>query len=258
MSLTSDENKSVLWQVLANHPGMRSDSAQFRDRFERTLEEVQRSAAARGAAADLTELNKQVILGLSRPEQRAPAQKARTGVREERTAERELFSRQLERQQKDLAATLAPPKPKDIDFRELEDWRPVATMDATIAKRQADLTSITAEYNEAGAKKWIGVADQKGSDSLRIDRASEVSLKVTELQQASADGGNGRQPRRRVRFAGAEDADIGLLAKLKRKTSDIDILRSMQTDMKAILQNQREILRRLGPGPQELLPSSTL
>lgn len=252
MSLMSDDNKAVLWQVLSSHPGVQGDSAEFQDRFERTLEEIQGSAsAADGPAPSLTELNKQVLRRLTQaPIRTAYKRSAPQGVTQERAAERAVFDRRLKAQQDDLASKIAPPKPKAIDFRDLEDWRPVRDIDQAIAERAADLTKITAKYNEDGAKEWIGVPDKKVTSAIQIDRASEVSLEVTELRAARS----GQD--RRVRFAG-EDGNA-LLAKLKRKPAQGDALSAIRRDIKLLLDNQAEILRRLGPGPQELLPSSTL
>ena len=173
MSVISDENKSLLWQILKNHP-LAEDSHYF---DQLITEETQKIHRVRFKYhSDLTLMNKEIIKYFS-VLGKATSGSGGGAAKPPAPPVSKNFESRLKEQQDNFLKLANPSKPTDIDFTDKLEECAIPTMNTTLQQRERELLAIMEEYKEeSAAKKWIE-SDHKG-DKIKIDQKSVISLKA--------------------------------------------------------------------------------
>jgi len=213
MSVCSSQNKSLLWQLLSNHPNQKNNPKKFQHVLEYRVTEMNKNRFKFNN--DLMIMNKEIIKQLG-----------------------QIFEQNLKVQQNNFNTLINKQKPADIDFSDKTDDTPIDArmVDTTLQERERELKKIMAQYNpnENSAKQWL--TGESTSTHLKIDDSSNIKIEPTVLTDEMQE--------RRVRFEDGENTKpapvvnaISFLQKLK-KTDDEGIL----PYLKRIEENQAVII----------------
>jgi len=220
MSVHSTQNKSLLWQLLSNHPNQKTNPKKFQHVLEYRVTEMNKNRFKFNN--DLMIMNKEIIKQFA---QEIPKQQAKpTSKKTPPMTKGQIFEQNLKVQQTNFNTLINKQKPPDIDFSDKTDDTPIDArmVDTTLQERERELKKIMAEYNpnENSAKQWL--TGESTSTHLKIDGNSNIKIEPTVLTDE-----------RRVRFEVEENSTpvvtapvvnaMSFLQKLK-KTDDVDIL----------------------------------
>jgi hypothetical protein len=234
MSVCSSQNKSLLWQLLSNHPNQKNNPKKFQHVLEYRVTEMNKNRFKFNN--DLMIMNKEIIKQFA---QEIPKQQAKPAVKKTPPMTKgQIFEQNLKVQQNNFNTLINKQKPPDIDFSDKTDDTPIDArmVDTTLQERERELKKIMAEYNpnENSAKQWL--TGESTSTHLKIDDSSNIKIEPTVLTDEMQE--------RRVRFEDGENTKpapvvnaISFLQKLK-KTDDEGIL----PYLKRIEENQAVII----------------
>jgi len=221
MSVHSTQNKSLLWQLLSNHPNQKINSKKFQRVLEYRVTEMNKNRFKFNN--DLMIMNKEIIKQFA---QEMPKQQAKPAPQKSTPMTKgQVFEKKLKVQQNNFNTLINKQKPAEIDFSDKTDDTPIDArmVDTTLQERERELKKIMAEYNpnEKSAKQWL--TGESTSAHLKIDDSSNIKIEPTVLTD--------KMQERRVRFEVEENSTpaapvvnaMSFLQKLK-KTDDVDIL----------------------------------
>ena len=239
MSICSSQNKSLLWQLLSNHPNQKNNPKKFQHVLEYRVTEMNKNRFKFNN--DLMMMNKEIIKQFA---QEMPKQQPTKPVTKKTPpmTKGQIFEQNLKVQQNNFNTLINKQKPADIDFSDKTDDTPIDArmVDTTLQERERELKKIMAQYNpnENSAKQWL--TGESTSTHLKIDDSSNIKIEPTVLTDEIQE--------RRVRFEVEENTKptapavnaISFLQKLK-KTDDSGIL----PYLKRIEENQAVIINLL-------------
>ena len=237
MSVHSTQNKSLLWQLLSNHPNQKINSKKFQRVLEYRVTEMNKNRFKFNN--DLMIMNKEIIKQFA---QEMPKQQAKPAPQKSTPMTKgQVFEKKLKVQQNNFNTLINKQKPAEIDFSDKTDDTPIDArmVDTTLQERERELKKIMAQYNpnENSAKQWL--TGESTSTHLKIDDSSNIKIEPTVLTD--------EMPERRVRFEVEQNTKpapvvnaISFLQKLK-KTDDEGIL----PYLKRIEENQAVIIHYL-------------
>ena len=236
MSVFSSQNKSLLWQLLSNHPNQKSNPKKFQHVLEYRVTEMNKNRFKFNN--DLMVMNKEILKQFAQemPKPTKPETKKPPSM-----TKGQIFEQNLKVQQNNFDTLINKQKPADIDFSDKTDDEPIDArmVDTTLQERERELKKIMAQYNpnENSAKQWL--TGESTSSHLKIDDSSNIKIEPTVLTDEIQE--------RRVRFEVEENTPvtpavnaISFLQKLK-KTDDEGIL----PYLKRIEENQSVIINLL-------------
>ena len=229
MSVFSSQNKSLLWQLLSDHPNQKNNPKKFQHVLEYRVTEMNKNRFKFNN--DLMMMNKEIIKQFT---QEIPKQQSEPPKKTPMT-KGQVFEQNLKVQQNNFNTLINKQKPADIDFSDKTDDSPidVRMVDTTLQEREHELKKIMAQYNpnENSAKQWL--TGESTSTHLKIDDSSNIKIEPTILTNE-----------RRVRFeADSATAPVNAMSFLQKlKKTDDGIL----PYLKRIEENQVVII--LGQG----------
>jgi len=229
MSVVSDGNKLMLWQLLANHPLRRGDEETFRVYFNEAVISVHRD---RGRYQDLTAMNKQIILLLSKIKQ-VPSLAPSQLLPREQNAPASLEAR-VKSHEDELVQSVEHAKPADIDFRDTSEGPPTRNVDNAMKERENELHRIMGKYDSPHASKWLSNGGES-DENIKIDHT--VSLPLDPVKVAN-DGG--KKVTFHVQDRAPAQNEMSFLSKLKKKAPETNYLPNNKVDI--VIRNQEEIL----------------
>jgi len=217
MSVFSSQNKSLLWQLLSNHPNQKSNPKKFQHVLEYRVTEMNKNRFKFNN--DLMVMNKEILKQFAQemPKQTKPAIKKAPSM-----TKGQIFEQNLKVQQNNFDTLINKQKPADIDFSDKTDDEPIDArmVDTTLQERERELKKIMAQYNpnENSAKQWL--TGESTSSHLKIDDSSNIKIEPTVLTD--------EMPERRVRFEVEENTSVApvvnavsFLQKLKKTDEGI-------------------------------------
>jgi DNA-binding CsgD family transcriptional regulator len=232
MSVNSNDNKALLWNLLSNHPNQKSDPKKFQSVLEYRVNEIHRNRFKFGN--NLMTMNKEIIKQFASEmpaqHQKPPQQKP------QQLSKGKIFEQRLKRQQDNFNKLINGTKPKEIDFSDKTEESPIDArmVDDTLQQRELELKNIMAQYdtNSKNANEWLKGQETSTSKHLKIDKKTNVKIE--------SDVVNVPTKERRVRFEVEEKPTkpISFLDKLKK----IDVKDEIITHLKRIEEKQNLIL----------------
>jgi len=225
MSVFSSQNKSLLWQLLSDHPNQKNNTKKFQHVLEYRVTEMNKNRFKFNN--DLMMMNKEIIKQFT---QEIPKQQSEPPKKTPMT-KGQVFEQNLKVQQNNFNTLINKQKPADIDFSDKTDDSPidVRMVDTTLQEREHELKKIMAQYNpnENSAKQWL--TGESTSTHLKIDDSSNIKIEPTILTNE-----------RRVRFeADSATAPVNAMSFLQKlKKTDDGIL----PYLKRIEENQSVII----------------
>ena len=225
MSVFSSQNKSLLWQLLSDHPNQKNNPKKFQHVLEYRVTEMNKNRFKFNN--DLMIMNKEIIKQFT---QEIPKQQSEPPKKTPMT-KGQVFEQNLKVQQNNFNTLINKQKPADIDFSDKTDDSPidVRMVDTTLQEREHELKKIMAQYNpnENSAKQWL--TGESTSTHLKIDDSSNIKIEPTILTNE-----------RRVRFeADSATAPVNAMSFLQKlKKTDDGIL----PYLKRIEENQSVII----------------
>jgi|TARA_R110002074_G_scaffold154287_6_gene309786 hypothetical protein len=225
MSVFSSQNKSLLWQLLSDHPNQKNNPKKFQHVLEYRVTEMNKNRFKFNN--DLMMMNKEIIKQFT---QEIPKQQSEPPKKTPMT-KGQVFEQNLKVQQNNFNTLINKQKPADIDFSDKTDDSPidVRMVDTTLQEREHELKKIMAQYNpnENSAKQWL--TGESTSTHLKIDDSSNIKIEPTILTNE-----------RRVRFeADSATAPVNAMSFLQKlKKTDDGIL----PYLKRIEENQSVII----------------
>jgi len=217
MSVFSSQNKSLLWQLLSNHPNQKSNPKKFQHVLEYRVTEMNKNRFKFNN--DLMVMNKEILKQFAQemPKQAKPETKKPPSM-----TKGQIFEQNLKVQQNNFDTLINKQKPADIDFSDKTDDEPIDArmVDTTLQERERELKKIMAQYNpnENSAKQWL--TGESTSSHLKIDDSSNIKIEPTVLTD--------EMPERRVRFEVEENTSVApvvnavsFLQKLKKTDEGI-------------------------------------
>ena len=223
MSVHSTQNKSLLWQLLSNHPNQKTNPKKFQHVLEYRVTEMNKNRFKFNN--DLMIMNKEIIKQFA--QEANHQQTTKPPSQPAAMSKAQVFEKNLKAQQNNFNTLINKQKPPDIDFSDKTDDTPIDArmVDTTLQERERELKKIMAEYNpnENSAKQWL--TGESTSTHLNIDDSSNIKIEPTVLTNEMRE--------RRVTFEVEENTApavtepvvnaMSFLQKLK-KTDDVDIL----------------------------------
>jgi hypothetical protein len=217
MSVFSSQNKSLLWQLLSDHPNQKNNPKKFQHVLEYRVTEMNKNRFKFNN--DLMVMNKEILKQFAQemPKQAKPETKKPPSM-----TKGQIFEQNLKVQQNNFDTLINKQKPADIDFSDKTDDEPIDArrVDTTLQERERELKKIMAQYNpnENSAKQWL--TGESTSTHLKIDDSSNIKIEPTVLTD--------EMPERRVRFEVEENTSVApvvnavsFLQKLKKTDEGI-------------------------------------
>ena len=207
MSINSNENKKMIWDLLSStfpeNLSVRQKMMQFiddvsqtlhRDRFKyksniMTMNKILLSECKKYLAKCIQESNQiQKNIPQSGQLQKIPMENSRNYDKFVTKKEHALtFEKRLRDKQENFNQLIDGKKPEKIDFSDKID-KPISTMtsllDTTMAEREKELSSITNNYKTQDVEKWLqngGNIESSSSSNISIKNEIKGILKPIEL-----------------------------------------------------------------------------
>lgn len=232
MSILDKSNIDILRTILREHPLLKINKNDFNNIL---MSEVKRLHADRFKyRSNLTEMNKQVIktfqkiaIDLSQQVPQAPQIQPQS-INDKYINQRQIeqnrqkmnnFEKRLKDKQNDFESLIKAKQPKEIDFSDKFQDKPIQSsqIDITMSQREAELAAIMKNQNKnKNVENWLqGKSNDKPANiqNLKIDHSSNVAVNVEPIPI--------KKEKRRVHFEVKEkDNDLTFFKKLKRKTEE--------------------------------------
>ena len=230
MSVNSNDNKALLWNLLSKHPNQKKDPSKFQAVLEYRVNEIHRNRFKFGN--DLMVMNKEIIKQFA---SEIPVQPSKT-PQPKQLSKAKVFEQRLKSQQDNFNTLINGQKPKEIDFSDKTEDVPIDArmVDDTLQQRELELKNIMAQYDSTGknANEWLKGEETSTSKHLKIDKKTNIKIE--------SDVVNVPTKERRVRFEVEEKPTkpISFLDKLKK----IDVKDEIINHLKRIEAKQDMIL----------------
>ena len=273
MSINSNENKKMLWELLSptfpENLSIHQRMKQFIDDISTTLHRDRFKYKS-----NIMQMNK-ILLSESKKYLTKCIQESnhnqkniqRAGQMQERsmvnsrnydkfTTKKEhttTFEKRLRDKQEKFNQLIDGKKPKAIDFSDKMD-KPISTMnsliDSTLAEREKELSSITISYNKKDVEKWLQNGGNIESTSTNISIKNEIKgiLKPIEIGK--------EESQKRVTFEVKEKTSnektpaqetTTFFSRLKQRSnsSDRELLQQIIENQKTLMEQNSTILKHL-------------
>jgi len=273
MSINSNENKKMLWDLLSPtfpenlsiHQRMKKfiddiSTTLHRDRFKyksniMQMNKILLSESKKYLTKCMQESNQN-----QKNIQRAGQMQERSMVNSRNydkfTTKKEhttTFEKRLRDKQEKFNQLIDGKKPKAIDFSDKMD-KPISTMnsliDSTLAEREKELSSITSSYNKKDVEKWLQNGGNIESTSTNISIKNEIKgiLKPIEIGK--------EESQKRVTFEVKEKTSnektpaqetTTFFSRLKQRSnsSDRELLQQIIENQKTLMEQNSTILKHL-------------
>ena len=273
MSINSNENKKMLWDLLSPtfpenlsiHQRMKQfiddiSTTLHRDRFKyksniMQMNKILLSESKKYLTKCMQESNQN-----QKNIQRAGQMQERSMVNSRNydkfTTKKEhttTFEKRLRDKQEKFNQLIDGKKPKAIDFSDKMD-KPISTMnsliDSTLAEREKELSSITSSYNKKDVEKWLQNGGNIESTSTNISIKNEIKgiLKPIEIGK--------EESQKRVTFEVKEKTSnektpaqetTTFFSRLKQRSnsSDRELLQQIIENQKTLMEQNSTILKHL-------------
>ena len=212
MSFNSTQNKSLLWQLLGNHPNQKSTPTKFQAVLEYRINEIHKNRFKFNN--DLMLMNKEIIKLFAKENNNvSPSKIIQPAPQLSKT---QVFEQNLKVQQTNFDTLINKQKPPDIDFSDKTEEAPIdaRVIDNTLQQRKQELKNIMAQYNTTGKQTKDWLTTEPTSTNLKIDSDSNVDIKPMIIENPTE---------RRVRF-GEPDSSMSFLNKLKKTTPNDEVV----------------------------------
>jgi len=270
MSVNSEENKSLLLSILQDHPGYKSNRGDLKDRLFKVIEYVHKERFRFNN--NLTVMNKEILRNLQtmipQPTVSDPNVDPGWGthiqdgrvISKDEVPKLKIFEERLKEKQDDFNNLIKAEVPKEIDFSDKTEDRPIitdSTIDQTMQQRQEELRKIMSSYqpDKKAAEAWLNGEAQRPegykkdasplNSIIKKETKSDEKKRVTfKIEEAPIQTGNS--------YPLKTDTE-SLFNKLKLKTAGVP--KSTQVDtvdnasysklLEKIIENQQLILEEL-------------
>lgn len=221
MSVNSNDNKGLLWNLLSKHPNQEKDSKKFQAVLEYRVNEIHRNRFKFNN--NLMAMNKEIIKQFAA--EIPPTTNKKIQPKKPTLSKAKVFENKLKNQQDNFNKLINGEKPKEIDFSDKTEEAPIDArmVDDTLQQRELELKKIMAQQaqNNNSATEWLKAEDTSSSKHLKIDKTSNVKIEsdIVKVQEKE----------RRVRFEVEENPmkTISFLDKLKKKDVKDEIINQL-------------------------------
>jgi hypothetical protein len=176
MSVNSNDNKSLLWNLLSKHPNQKKDPSKFQAVLEYRVNEIHRNRFKFGN--NLMTMNKEIIKQFA--QEMPPPSKQQQKPQQAAMSKSQIFETRLKNKQANFDELINGAKPKEIDFSDKTEETPVDArmVDDTLQQREVELKKIMAQYdsNSNDATEWLKGEETSAAKHLKIDKTSNVKL----------------------------------------------------------------------------------
>ena len=221
MSVNSNDNKGLLWNLLSKHPNQEKDPKKFQAVLEYRVNEIHRNRFKFNN--NLMAMNKEIIKQFAA--EIPPPTNKKIQPKKPTLSKAKVFENKLKNQQDNFNKLINGEKPKEIDFSDKTEEVPIDArmVDDTLQQRELELKKIMAQQaqNNNSATEWLKAEETSSSKHLKIDKTSNVKIEsdIVKVQEKE----------RRVRFE-VEEAPmktISFLDKLKKKDVKDEIINQL-------------------------------
>jgi len=221
MSVNSNDNKGLLWNLLSKHPNQKKDPKKFQAVLEYRVNEIHRNRFKFNN--NLMAMNKEIIKQFAA--EIPPSTNKKTQPKKPTLSKAKVFENKLKNQQDNFNKLINGEKPKEIDFSDKTEEAPIDArmVDDTLQQRELELKKIMAQQaqNNNSATEWLKAEETSSSKHLKIDKTSNVKIEsdIVKVQEKE----------RRVRFEVEENPmkTISFLDKLKKKDVKDEIINQL-------------------------------
>lgn len=221
MSVNSNDNKGLLWNLLSKHPNQEKDPKKFQAVLEYRVNEIHRNRFKFNN--NLMAMNKEIIKQFAA--EIPPPTNKKTQPKKPTLSKAKVFENKLKNQQDNFNKLINGEKPKEIDFSDKTEEAPIDArmVDDTLQQRELELKKIMAQQaqNNNSATEWLKAEETSSSKHLKIDKTSNVKIEsdIVKVQEKE----------RRVRFEVEENPmkTISFLDKLKKKDVKDEIINQL-------------------------------
>ena len=176
MSVNSNDNKALLWNLLSKHPNQKKDPSKFQAVLEYRVNEIHRNRFKFGN--NLMSMNKEIIKQFA--QEMPPPSTQKQKPQPPAMSKSQIFEKRLKNQQANFDKLINGTKPKEIDFSDKTEETPVDSrmVDDTLQQRELELKKIMAQYdsNSNNATEWLKGEETSAAKHLKIDKTSNVKL----------------------------------------------------------------------------------
>ena len=221
MSVNSNDNKGLLWNLLSKHPNQEKDPKKFQAVLEYRVNEIHRNRFKFNN--NLMAMNKEIIKQFA-AEIPHPTNK-KIQPKKPTLSKAKVFENKLKNQQDNFNKLINGEKPKEIDFSDKTAEVPIDArmVDDTLQQRELELKKIMAQQaqNNNSATEWLKAEETSSSKHLKIDKTSNVKIESDIVKVLEKE--------RRVRFEVEETPmkTISFLDKLKKKDVKDEIINQL-------------------------------
>ena len=221
MSVNSNDNKGLLWNLLSKHPNQEKDPKKFQAVLEYRVNEIHRNRFKFNN--NLMAMNKEIIKQFAA--EIPPPTNKKIQPKKPTLSKAKVFENKLKNQQDNFNKLINGEKPKEIDFSDKTEEAPIDArmVDDTLQQRELELKKIMAQQaqNNNSATEWLKAEETSSSKHLKIDKTSNVKIEsdIVKVQEKE----------RRVRFEVEENPmkTISFLDKLKKKDVKDEIINQL-------------------------------
>jgi hypothetical protein len=221
MSVNSNDNKGLLWNLLSKHPNQEKDPKKFQAVLEYRVNEIHRNRFKFNN--NLMAMNKEIIKQFAA--EIPPPTNKKIQPKKTTLSKAKVFENKLKNQQDNFNKLINGEKPKEIDFSDKTEEAPIDArmVDDTLQQRELELKKIMAQQaqNNNSATEWLKAEETSSSKHLKIDKTSNVKIEsdIVKVQEKE----------RRVRFEVEENPmkTISFLDKLKKKDVKDEIINQL-------------------------------
>ena len=221
MSVNSNDNKGLLWNLLSKHPNQKKDPKKFQAVLEYRVNEIHRNRFKFNN--NLMAMNKEIIKQFAA--EIPPPTNKKIQPKKTTLSKAKVFENKLKNQQDNFNKLINGEKPKEIDFSDKTEEAPIDArmVDDTLQQRELELKKIMAQQaqNNNSATEWLKAEETSSSKHLKIDKTSNVKIEsdIVKVQEKE----------RRVRFEVEENPmkTISFLDKLKKKDVNDEIIQHL-------------------------------
>jgi hypothetical protein len=180
MSITSNENKELLIQLLDNHPLNKQNNSKFMEMFSFHLERIHKERFS--YKNNLTEMNKELLRAFQNiavePDTFVLNPKpSHTRVEPDKSFNKppkiKIFEERLKEQQENFNQMNKPKKPQDIDFSDttVNEDTINTDMDSAMKQRENELKKIMEQIPEKSkdAEEWIKKGGKKQNKKVTFE-----------------------------------------------------------------------------------------
>ena len=221
MSVNSNDNKGLLWNLLSKHPNQEKDPKKFQAVLEYRVNEIHRNRFKFNN--NLMTMNKEIIKQFAA--EIPPPSTNKQQPKKPTLSKAKVFENRLKSQQDNFNKLINGEKPKEIDFSDKTEEAPIDArmVDDTLQQRELELKKIMAQQsqNSNSATQWLKAEETSSSKHLKIDKTSNVKIE--------SDIVNVQAKERRVRFEVEEKPKKtnSFLEKLKKKDVNDEIIQHL-------------------------------